>query len=296
MAAEIKNKKQFKKQGQLASAWVRLRKQPSAVIVIIGIILICLVALFADVLADWETKVVAQDMTQKFMAPCLAHPFGTDHMGRDILGRIIHGTRTALLMGVVGSMISIIIATVLACFCAYFGGVVDTVIMRIIDVFSAIPPTVIALAICAGLGNGLPQLIVALAVGSIAVHTRMVRSYALTVAKSDYIESSMALGASTSRIMIQHIIPNIISIIIIQFTGNISINILMGATLSFIGLGVKAPRPEWGLMLSEGMTYMSRAPHMIIFPALALVITAVCINTFGDALRDALDPQLKGRA
>ena len=292
----MSSKKQYKRQGQLASAWIRMRRRPAAMISVAGIVIVLLLALLADIIADWDAVVVAQDLTNKFAAPSAQHWFGTDHLGRDIFARIIHGTRTALLMGVVGSAVSIIAATALACCCAYFGGLVDMVIMRIVDVLSAIPPTIIALAICAGMGNGLPQLIFALAMGSIAVHTRMIRSYALTVAKSDFIEASTALGAGTGRIMIQHIVPNIISIIIIQFSGNISINILMGATLSFIGLGVKAPRPEWGLMLSEGLDYMARAPHVIIFTALALVITTVCINTFGDALRDALDPQLKGKA
>lgn len=289
-------KDKYKRQGQMASAWARMRKRPAAMVSVAGIALVLVLALLADVIADWDTVVVAQDLTNKFAAPSAGHWFGTDHLGRDIFARIIHGTRTALLMGVVGSAVSIIAATTLACCCAYFGSVVDMLIMRVVDVLSAIPPTIIALAICAGMGNGLPQLIFALAMGSIAVHTRMIRSYALTVAKSDFIEASTALGASTGRIMIQHIVPNIISIIIIQFSGNISINILMGATLSFIGLGVKAPRPEWGLMLSEGLDYMARAPHVIVFTALALVFTTVCINTFGDALRDALDPQLKGKA
>ncbi len=292
----MKTKDKYKRQGQMVSAWLRMRKRPSAMISVAGIVIVLLLALFADVIADWDGVVVAQDLTNKFAAPSMAHWFGTDHLGRDIFARIIHGTRTALLMGVVGSAVSIVAATALACCCAYFGGIVDMLIMRVVDVLSAIPPTIIALAICAGMGNGLPQLIFALAMGSIAVHTRMIRSYALTVAKSDFIEASTTLGASTGRIMIQHIVPNIISIIIIQFSGNISINILMGATLSFIGLGVKAPRPEWGLMLSEGLDYMARAPHVIVFTALALVFTTVCINTFGDALRDALDPQLKGKA
>ncbi len=286
----------IKKQGQFAAAWHRMRKRPSAMIAVAIIVLIILVAIFADVIASWDNQVVAQHLDNKFAAPNAANWFGTDHLGRDVFGRIIHGTRTALLMGVVGSAVSIVVATILACCCAYFGGIVDMIIMRIVDILSAIPPTIIALAICAGLGNGLPQLIFALAMGSIAVHTRMIRSYALTVAKSDFIEASTCLGASTGRIMLSHIIPNIISIIIIQFSGNIAINILMGATLSFIGLGVRAPQPEWGLMLSEGLKYLQKSPTIILFTALALVITAVAINTFGDALRDALDPQLKGKA
>ena len=294
--ANTSSSKRIKKQGQFVSAWHRMRKRPSAMIALGVILLVCLIALFADVIADWDTQVVEQHLENKFAAPGGEHILGTDHLGRDVFSRIIHGTRTALLMGIVGSMVSIIVATFLACLCAYFGGIVDMIIMRIVDILSAIPPIIIALAICAGLGNGLPQLIFALAMGSISVHTRMIRSYALTVAKSDYIEAATCLGSSTGRIMLRHIVPNIVSIIIIQFSGNIAINILMGATLSFIGLGVRAPRPEWGLMLSEGLKYLQKSPTIILFTALALVITTVAINTFGDALRDALDPQLKGKA
>ena len=140
------------------------------------------------------------------------------------------------------------------------------------------------------------QLIVAMAFGNLAGHTRLLRSKALSVAQMDYIESAVALGAKTSRIILKYVVPNIVSFIIIQFTGSVSGNIMMGATLSFIGLGVKAPRPEWGVMISEGLSFMTMYPGLILYPGIALVLTAMFINTFGDALRDALDPQLKGRA
>lgn len=290
------NTRAAKSHGELYSTLKRLSRRPEAVISGIICIIILLTAVFADVIADYDDMAIAQDMANVLQAPCAEHILGTDQYGRDIFARIIHGVRTALLMGVCASLLSLFVSTILACLCAYFGGMVDMVIMRIMDVLSSIPPIILALAVCTSLGNGLWQLIFALGFGSISVHTRMIRSSALTVAKQDYVESAQALGAGTGRIIGKYILPNIISIIIIQFSGNIATNIMLGATLSFIGLGVKVPRPEWGIMLSEGMNYMRMSPHMILVPAFALIITTVAINTFGDCLRDALDPALKGKA
>lgn len=286
----------LRRKGQIQEAWDRLKKQPVAVLCMIVIALLFLIAIFADVIADYDTLCVAQNLGNKLKGPSAEHLLGTDQRGRDTFARVIHGVRTALLMGFLSSALSVLMATILACLCAYFGGWVDTVIMRIIDVFSAIPPIVIALAICAGLGNGKWQLIVALSFGGFAIHTRMIRSSALTVAKKDYIETAVARGAKTGRIMLRYIVPNIISIIVIQFASNVAINILQGATLSFIGLGVQKPRPEWGSMLNEAVVYMRSDIRMMAVPAVALVITSLAINTFGDYVRDAFDPQLKGKA
>lgn len=286
----------MKGHGELYSTFKRLSHRPEAVISGIICILILLTAVFADVIADYDGMAIAQDLANALQSPGAEHWLGTDQYGRDMFARIVHGVRTALLMGVCASLLSLFISTILACLCAYFGGMVDMVIMRIMDVLSSIPPIILALAVCTSLGNGLWQLIFALGFGSISVHTRMIRSSALTVANQDYVESAQALGAGTGRIIGKHILPNIISIIIIQFSGNIATNIMLGATLSFIGLGVKVPRPEWGIMLSEGMNYMRMCPYMILVPACALIITTVAINTFGDCLRDALDPELKGKA
>ncbi len=286
----------LKRKGQIADAWGRLKKQPVAMVCLGVIILLFLVAIFADLIADYQSQCVAQNLANKLAPPSAEHWLGTDQLGRDTFGRTIHGVRTALLMGVLSSAISIVMATILACLAAYFGGWVDTVIMRVIDIFSAIPPIVIALAICAGLGNGMWQLIIALSFGGFAIHTRMIRASALAVAKKDYIETAVARGAKTGRIMIRYIIPNVASIIIIQFASNVAINILQGATLSFIGLGVQKPRPEWGGMLNEAIVYMRTDIRLMIVPAVALAITALAVNTFGDYVRDALDPQLKGKA
>lgn len=289
-------KQLYKRESEFRSAISRLSHRPEAVISGCVFLVIILIGIFADLIADYDTKAIAQDITNALQSPNVEHWFGTDQYGRDLFARIIHGVRTALLMGVCASLLSLFISTILACCCAYFGGIVDMIIMRIMDALSSIPPIILALAVCASLGNGLGQLIFALGFGSISVHTRMIRSAALSVAKQDYVESAVALGAGTIRIILKYLIPNIISMIIIQFSGNIAINIMMGATLSFIGLEVKVPRPEWGIMLSEGMSYMRMYPFMIIVPACALIITAVAINTFGDCLRDALDPELKGKA
>ena len=233
----------------------------------------------------------------KLLPPFTAgHILGTDNFGRDIFARIIHGTRTALEIGIISAGASIVVSTILACLCATIGGWVDNIIMRFIDVVSCIPSLVMALAICAALGNGVPQLIFALFFTGLPMHTKMVRSVSLGVAKMDYVESSIALGAKSSYIMGRHLIPNLASVIIINGTAQVSMNIMMGATLGFVGLGVKAPTPEWGTMLAEGLNYMMRNQYMVLVPGLVLAIAALFINSLGDCLRDALDPQLKGRA
>ncbi|HHV12142.1 MAG TPA: ABC transporter permease [Clostridiales bacterium] len=289
-------RKKTKKRSQAAETWARLKTQPLAMFSLGVVVLLVLVAIFADVICPYSLaiKQVAADKLQPPGTP--GHILGTDNFGRDILARIIHGARTALEIGVISAFLSVIISTFLASLCAMIGGIVDNIIMRIIDVISCIPSLVLALAICAALGNGIPQLIVALFFSGLPMHTKMIRSVALGVAKMDYIESSVALGASPGYIMLRHLFPNLTSIIIINGTAQISMNIMMGATLGFVGLGVKAPTPEWGTMLSGGLSYMMRNQYMVLVPGIVLALAALFINTFGDCLRDALDPKLKGKA
>lgn len=286
----------LQKKGQLSEAWDRLKKRPSAMLALGGLIFIVLVAVFADVIADYDTMVIQQDVYQKFAGFSSEHWLGTDYLGRDLFGRIVHGTRTALLMGFGANLITIVIALALSCCSAFFGGKVDLIIMRCVDVLCSMPSMVLSLAICAGLGNGLWQLIIALAVGNIGPITLMFRSNAISITNMEYMEAGKALGASNLWLIVRYVIPNMLSIILIQMASYVSINILMGATLSFIGLGVKAPRPEWGMILSEGLQYFTVYPRIVIVPGLALMFTALCITTFGDCMRDAFDPKLKGRA
>lgn len=289
------NKKATKKRGQMAEAWSRMKTQPIAVISLIVVGLMILIAVFADLIVPYS-KAITQVASEKLLEPGSAgHILGTDGLGRDIFARIIHGTRTALEIGLLSAGASIIVSTALACLCAMLGGKVDDIIMRFVDVISCIPSLVMALAICAALGNGVPQLIFALFFTGLPMHTKMVRSVALGVAKMEYVESAVALGATPSYIMLRHMIPNLASVIIINGTAQVSMNIMMGATLGFVGLGVKAPMPEWGTMLADGLSYMMRNQYMVLVPGIVLALAALFINSLGDSLRDALDPQLKGR-
>lgn len=276
--------------------WRRLRKNPRAMVSLAVIILLILTAIFADVIADYEALAVTNNVRDRLQTPSLTHLLGTDFYGRDMFARVVHGARVSLIIGLGSTGIAMIIAITLGTSAAYFGGLVDDVITRIIDVLVTIPSLLLALAIVAGLGAGLPQLVVALAAGKIANFSRIVRSSTLAVANQEYIEAAKARGAGHIRIIVKYIIPNIISVVLIQGTMQVSSAITMGATLSFAGLGVQAPRPEWGNMLSEGLAYMVYYPHLVLAPAIALVIVALAINSFGDCLRDAFDPRLKGKA
>lgn len=284
------------KHSQGREVWDRLRARPTAMISLIGVLFLLFIAVFADLIIPYEQG-IKQVAADKLLSPgSPGHLLGTDNFGRDILARMIHGARTALEIGLISAGASLLISTILACLGSMFGGKVDNIIMRVIDVISCIPGLVVALAICAALGNGIPQLMVALTFSGLPMHTKMVRSVALKISKMDYIESAVALGGRPWYIMFRHLFPNLTSIMIINGTAQVSINIMMGATLGFIGLGVKAPTPEWGTMLASGLNYMMRNQYMVLVPGLALVIAALLINTLGDSLRDAFDPQLKGKA
>lgn len=284
-----------KKNSQGREIWERLRHRPIAVAAMAGCALILFMAIFADLLVPYEMA-IKNSSTEVLLPPLSAgHLLGTDNFGRDIFARVVHGARTALEIGLLSSLASLVAATILACVCAMKGGWVDNIIMRIVDVISCIPGTVVALAICASLSNGIPQLLLALAISGIPMHTKMIRSMALSVSKKEYIESAVALGGKPGYIMFRHMCPNLASVMIINGTTQVSVNIMQGAALGFIGLGVKAPTPEWGTMLSDGLTFFSHS-HMVLIPGLMLCFAALCINTFGDCLRDAFDPQLKGKA
>ncbi|NLA87682.1 MAG: ABC transporter permease [Clostridiales bacterium] len=299
-ASELASRKasSLKRQSQGAEVWARLRSRKIAMLSLGGIALILLIAIISDWIYPYNAWAIEQRAELKLLKPFVdgAHWLGCDQLGRDMAARIFHGTRVALLIGIGATFLALFLGTLLACICALYGGLADLVIMRIIDILSSVPHIIIALAICSGLGNGIWQLVTAITIGGISIHTRMVRSVSISVAQMEYVESSIALGGSPGHIMFKHLIPNIMSIIIIQGASNIAGNILQVATLSFIGLGIKPPRPEWGSMLNEGLTYMLRYPFMVFIPGIALVFTSLVINTFGDALRDAFDPQLKGKA
>jgi len=276
-------------------AWIRLRKNKRAVVMMIIIGIIFLIAIFANVIVKYEVC-ITQDPVIRLQEPSAEHWFGTDNYGRDIFARIIHGTRIAILFGFGATAIAMVLATIIGTSTAYFGGLYDNIITRILDTLMTIPVLLLAIAIVSGFGSGLVQLMLAMTVGQTPSFSRIVRSSALAVSGQDYVEAARALGAPDFWIIMKYIVPNVISTILLQGTMQVGANILMGATLSFVGLGVQAPTPEWGMMMSESMQYFQYKPYLVLIPGLALVITSLAINTFGDCLRDAFDPRLKGKA
>lgn len=284
------------KKGQFREMWDRLKKNRRGMVSLFVVLLILLLALIAPLLFDYQSYVVEQHPAQRFSGPSSAHWFGTDQVGRDIFARLIWGARIAVQIGFGTTLCSLAISIVIGCSAAFFGGMVDVVIMRIMDVLQTIPSLIMAMAICAGLGNGMWQLMVAIGVGQIPMFVRMIRAKGLSVANMEFIEAGRALGATNLWLIFRYLLPNIVSIVIVQGTMCISSAVMTGATLSFIGLGVKAPTPEWGAMLQSAMESIQVHPYLLIAPGLALVITSLSINTLGDCLRDAFDPQLKGKA
>lgn len=289
-----KSEKQMKYKSPMRESWGRLIHRPAGAISFAIILFIICIAVFANLIVPYD-EAISQAGATKYLAPCAGHIFGCDQYGRDLFARIVYGTRVDLFMSLTASVCGVFLGTILGCACAYFGGKVDMVVMRIVEIISSIPGLVLALAICAGIGSGMWQLIVALTASTVPLHIRMVRSSAITVSGIDYVEAAVAQGSGVGRIIFKHYLPNVLSIVILQFTQCCSVCITVGATLSFIGLGVKSPTPEWGIILSEGVEYMQVCPWLAIVPGVFIVVTALAISTFGDCLRDAFDPKLKTR-
>lgn len=276
--------------GQWSEVWRRFRKNKVAVVALVFLILIILLALFADVIVDYQT-VITTNPLERLQGPSAQHWFGTDHMGRDLFGRVIHGARYSLMFGVVCTALSLFGGCVLGATAAYFGGRVDKWIMRIIDALMCIPYMLLALSLVAAMGSGLESMTIAIVVASVPSFTRMIRAVVLTVVQQDYIEAARSCGATDFEIIFHHVLPNAIGPIVVNAMMNVAGLIMSAAGLSFIGMGIQPPTPEWGNMLSEATSWMRQCPHMIIFPGLAIVLTALCFNLLGDGLTEALDPR-----
>ena len=257
--------------------------------IIIGMIL---VAALADVIAPYDPQ--ASDFAAALQAPGAGHLLGTDSFGRDILSRIIYGARTALLVGFTSSLVGSTIGLIFGVMSAYFGGKIEQVIERLMDILISFPLIVIAIAVVAALGPGTGNVIVAITFPVIPRVARVVRSSALSVVSMPYIESARSVGAGAVRIMFRHIVPNVFAAYLIMLTAFLGQAILLEASLSFLGLGVAEPVPAWGLMLrGAGMQFLERAPWLAISPGIAISLAVFGFNLFGDSLRDALDPRLR---
>ena len=281
----------LKKRSQIVEVWKRLRKSRMAIFGLCIILILILTAIFADVIAPYDYA--EQNYAEILMKPCAKHLFGTDNYGRDILSRIIYGARMSLLVGFISLISGALVGSILGAIAGYFGGIVDTIIMRGSDILSSIPGTVLAISIATTLGPGLVNVMIAVGISSIPGFTRVVRGSTLTVIGQEYVEGAHAIGASDSRIVSKYIFPNVLSPIIVQATLGVGISIIMAAALSFLGLGIQPPTPEWGNMLSSARADMRNYPHLVVFPGLAIMLTVLGLNLFGDGLRDALDPKLK---
>lgn len=288
----MENKK-AKKRSMAVEVWQRLVRNKMAMLGLAILILLVLCAIFADVIADYETKVVAQSIPNRLQGPSAEHWFGTDEFGRDIFARMIHGSRVSLVVGLISVSVSLIIGGVLGAFAGFYGGRVDNIIMRIMDIFLAVPSILLAITIVAALGTNLVNVMLAIGISGVPGFARIVRAAVMSVKDQEFVESSRAIGASNATIIFREIIPNCLAPIIVQATLSVASAILSTASLSFIGLGVQPPDPEWGAMLSSGRNFLRDAVHLTLFPGLAIVITILALNLLGDGLRDALDPRLK---
>lgn len=282
-----------KKRSQLAEIWQRLKRNKMAMLGLAILVVLILLAILAPVLFDYETKVIAQDMSIRLQGPSADHWFGTDEFGRDIFARMVHGARVSLVVGLISVSVSLIIGGCLGAFAGYYGGKVDLVIMRIMDVFLAVPSILLSMTIVAALGTDLVYVMLAIGISGVPNYARIVRAAVMGIKDQEFIEAARAIGASNATIIFREIIPNCLAPIIVQSTLSVASAILSTASLSFIGLGVQPPDPEWGAMLSGGRQYMRDALHLTLFPGLAIIVTILALNLLGDGLRDALDPRLK---
>ena len=282
---ENKRLKRFKE------IWQRLSKNKLAILGLIIIIAMILIAIFADFIAPYGYD--EQDLTMAFQGPGNGHLFGTDEFGRDIFSRVVYGTRISLLIGFVAVAIAVVIGVLLGAISGYYGDKVDNIIMRLMDILLSIPQILLAIAIVAALGNGLFNLMLAVGLSSIPHYARIIRASVLSIKDQEFIEAAKAAGSSDLRIIFKHISPNCLAPIIVQATLGVALAILTAAGLSFIGLGIAPPTPEWGSMLSSGRNYIRDYSYMTMFPGLAIVVTIFALNVLGDGLRDALDPKLK---
>ena len=273
------------------SFYKMLSKNKAALAGFFIIIIFILMALFAPVIAPYDP--VKMEPANKLQTPSADHWFGTDDKGRDILSRIMYGARISLTVGIVSTLIGAAVGIVLGLISGYYGRWIDSLIMRICDVLLAFPGILLALAIIAVLGTSTTNVIIAVAFFAIPTFARIVRGSVLSVKKLEYIDAIRALGASDFRIIFMHILPNILSPIIVQATLYIASAIITASALSFLGMGTQPPTPEWGTMLSDGRSYIRQAPHITLFPGLVIFLVVMGFNLFGDGLRDALDPKTK---
>lgn len=280
-----------KKETFAMQTFKRLRKNKVAMGACITLAILILLAIFAPVITPYGYE--EMDYSNMNVGPCASHWFGTDELGRDILTRLLYGGRYSLSLGFSASLLSMTVAIIFGSLAGYYGGWTDNIILRICDILQAVPGLLLAIVMSAVLGPGYVNTILAIAIGGVPSTVRMVRSMVMSVRGSEYLEAAVSINCSPARIMFKRILPNVLSPIIVGVTMGIGSTIMVASSLSFLGLGVRPPLPEWGAMLSAGRSSIRNHPHLVLFPGLFIFITCLCANLFGDGLRDAMDPKLK---
>ena len=281
----------YETSSQLRDMWVRLKRNKLALFGLFLVVALILIAVFAKFIAPYDPIQIY--LKESLRPPSLAHLMGTDVLGRDIFSRIIYGARASLVIGVVATSISLVIGVLVGAIAGFYGGWLDSILMRVTDIFFAFPFFLLAIAIMTFLGPSFINIFIALGIVGWTNYARLVRGQVMSVKESDYVEAAHAVGAKNARIIWKHVMPNTLAPIIVYTTMNIGGVILAEAGLSFLGIGVQPPSPSWGLMLSEASNFIFNAPWMVIWPGVAIFLTVLGYNLLGDGLRDALDPRMK---
>jgi peptide/nickel transport system permease protein len=272
-------------------SWRRLKMNRAAVAGLAVIVALVASAVAAPWIAPYDPAAI--DMRARLLGPSLNHPLGTDNFGRDIFSRIVYAGRISLVIGFVAVGIGAVFGGIAGAVSGYYGRGLDILVMRTMDVLLSIPQLILAIAIVGALGASLLNLMIAVGISVLPRYARLVRASAMSLRELEFVEAARAAGASDLRIIVQNIVPNCMAPLIVLSTLGVAQAILSAATLSFLGLGIQPPTPEWGSMLSDGRQFMRNAPHLTIFPGLAIMAVVMALNLLGDGLRDALDPKLR---
>lgn len=277
------------KKSRFQIVWRRLKKNKMAMLGLYVIILMIIISALAPYLAPYDYD--RQDYNAVLAGPCQEHKLGTDEFGRDILSRLLYGAKYSFEFGIVAVAVGAAIGLFLGSIAGFFGGRIDNIIMRFLDIYQSVPMMVMAIALTASMGSGMRSAVIAIGISTMPIYARLIRGSLLEIRGMEYIEAATAINASKMRILLRHMIPNAISPVIVTLTMSVGLNVLAGASLSFVGLGAQQPLPEWGAMLSAGRGFMRDYPRLVIFPGILIMILVLAFNMFGDGLRDALDPR-----
>ena len=289
----VENLNEYKGRSLAQETWRRFLKNKGAVVGMIFMVLLLVLACAGDLLYDYNAEIINMNIPEASLAPSLEHLFGTDQLGRDVFARVVYGTRYSLIIGVGSVAVGLIVGLITGSLAGFYGGMWDQLVMRSNDILYSIPNIMLAVVIVQVLGTSIISLVIALSISSATSFAKITRAAVMTIQGQEYVESAYAMGLPAWKIILKHIIPNCLSPIIVQVTLAIGSNIIAASSLSFLGVGVPIPTPEWGTMLSDGRQFIVSEPWMCVFPGLAIMLTVLALNLMGDGLRDALDPKLK---